>query len=80
MGEMSVHGLKGDTKIIWDPENPDEVENARECFNRLKAKRYVPFSVGRKGNKDERLTEFDPAEEKIIFTMPMAGGAGHAIC
>ena len=73
-GELRVLDETGDTKIVWDAEKPDEVENARESFNRLRKKGYAAFSVDRKGEKGRSITEFDPDAEKIILSPPIAGG------
>lgn len=64
----------GDSRIIWDPDNDDEVEAARQQFNTLVKKRFQAWSVNRKGDRDKNLTEFDPEAEKIIFTPPFVGG------
>ena len=69
-------GKNGDTKSIWDKNNPDEVEAARQQFNYLvKQKKYVAFHVeGDKGEKGSQMKEFDPKAERVIFVPPMAGG------
>lgn len=64
----------GDTKHIWDPSNADEVSEMRDLFNRMKAKGMQAWSVTRKGDKDRRVTEFDPQAEKIIFAPALVGG------
>jgi hypothetical protein len=74
-GEMAIMGRFGDIKTIWDSRNPDEVANAREQFDKLKAKKFVPFSVSKDGSKGEQIVgDFDPKIERIIFVPPMAGG------
>ena len=75
LNEMAIMGSSGDTKIIWDPDKFEEVENARRTFNDLvKIKKYAAFAVGRKGQKEDRITEFDPAEAQMILIPQMAGG------
>jgi hypothetical protein len=74
MGELSVLSAKGDTKLIWDAENQEEVDNARETFERLKKKGFAAFSVGKKGEQDTKISKFDPNLEKIIMVPPIAGG------
>ena len=73
-GEMSVLGMEGDTKVIWDSEKEDEVENARKTFNELTKKGYSAFSVKKLGAKGNRLDKFDPEEEKMILTPALQGG------
>jgi hypothetical protein len=66
-GEIAVMDGSGDTKIMWDPANADEVENARENFDRLKAKGFDAFKVADKGEPGERLDKFDPKAGRIIM-------------
>lgn len=71
---MSILDMTGDTKVIWDPKNPDEVDAARQQFNTLKAKGFLAFSVKKDGEKGVRIKEFDPEAEKIIMSpQPIAG-------
>jgi hypothetical protein len=69
-------GRKGDTRIIWNPRDDDEVASARSTFNELvNEKHFLAFKVQRGGGKGEQIKEFDPAAEKLIIAPPMAGGA-----
>lgn len=71
---MSILDMTGDTKVIWDPKSPVEVEAARQQFNTLKAAGYLAFSVKKDGEKGVRIKEFDPEAEKIIMSpQPVAG-------
>lgn len=72
--ELAIMNGSGDTKLIWDSENEDEVENAKETFNRLTKKGYAAFSVNTKGKQDEVIKKFDANAERIILIPPMAGG------
>lgn len=71
---LCVIDTTGDTKYIWDIDNEDEIEVARNTFNQLKEKRYIAYSVGRNGKKDEIINSFDPALGKIIMIPPVVGG------
>ena len=72
---FAVMGPEGDTKTIWDPEKPDEVENARRTFDTLKKKGYVAYRVqGKDGEKGEVMHEFDPKAARMIMALPMRGG------
>lgn len=73
-GEMSVLGREGDTKIIWDSENPDEVAHVRKIFEDLTQKGFSAFAVKRMGDQGERITKFDPEEEKMILVPQLRGG------
>lgn len=74
MHELAVMDRTGDTKLIWDSDKPDEVENARRSFNELKKKGYGIFHVDKSGEAAKRMHEFDPDAEKLIAIKPIAGG------
>ena len=74
-GAMSVLGEKGDTKYLWDKNQADEVEVARRTFREFRDKGYQAFRAeGKEGTKGERIHDFDPAAERIIFVRPARGG------
>ena len=75
-GEMSEINRSGDTRIIWDKDNPAEVAVAKSAFDTLVGKKkYSAFEVkGRKGDKGSQIRKFDPEAERIIMVPPMAGG------
>ena len=72
--EMSIIDRTGDTKLVWDGDNPDEVSNAKRTFDDLKKKGYVAYSVAKGGAKGEVLRTFDPEAEKLIMAPPLVGG------
>jgi hypothetical protein len=73
--ELIVLDSRGDTKLMWDAEKPEEVESARALFDSLKAKRYLAFSVqGKEGSRGELVQEFEPGLGRIILAPAMAGG------
>ncbi len=75
MSELAVMGVDGDTKIIWNRRNREEVDSARATFDRLRAKNFAAFSVrGEKGEKGEQIFKFDENAERIILVPPFAGG------
>lgn len=75
MPEMRMMGAAGDTKLIWNPDDKDEVKNAKRTFKDLVEKKgFLAFKVAEKGAKGEQITEFDEKAEKIIIAPPMAGG------
>jgi metallophosphoesterase superfamily enzyme len=73
-GVMVILDSSGDTKHIWDRNSTVEVEEARSLFDRMVKKGMQAWSVTRKGDKDQRITEFDPQAEKIIFAPALVGG------
>lgn len=72
--EMAVLDETGDTKLIWDEDNQDEVDAAKDMFDKLKKKGYLAYSVNKKGDKGEVLSKFDASVERIIMAPPMQGG------
>lgn len=70
------HAAKaGDTKVMWNPRDPDEVQTARKAYERLVRKGFRAFRVGSDGKAiTPAMTEFDPNAEKIILAPQMAGG------
>lgn len=72
---MAVLGQNGDTKHIWDPEKPAEVEAAKAVFDSLRKKGYMAFHVkGKQGEQGDQMREFDPAAGRLILVPQMAGG------
>lgn len=71
---LAVLDASGDTRIIWNPDNPDEVANAKRTFDDLKKKGYVAYAVKRDGEKGEVVKGFDPEAEKLILAPQMRGG------
>lgn len=72
---ISVLSGYGDIKKVWNAANTDEVEDARQSFNRMvKEKKYLAFKVTAAGDKGEQIREFDPAAGKMILVPPVAGG------
>lgn len=74
IGEMSIMGKEGDLKVIWDSEKADEVDAARAQFDALTKKGYLAFSVKKDGEKNEKISKFDPNMEKIILVPLQKGG------
>ena len=72
--EIAVLNKTGDTKLIFDPDNTDEVNAAREMFTGLKKKGHVAYKVSADGSKGEVIREFDPRCGKIIMAPAMVGG------
>lgn len=74
MGELRCLSKVGDTKVIWDPENRDEVDAAEEQFNTLIEKGFKAFSVSKNGRKGKEIFDFDPDAGKIIMVPTIVGG------
>jgi len=74
MGQLRAMGTAGDLKVIWDPDNEDEVAAAQQTFDDLRAKGFNAYRVRRRGEAGDVVKEFDPEAEKLILAPPMAGG------
>ena len=76
MGELRILDKDaGDLKVIWNPDNEDEVQAAQEQFDALRNKGYMAWNVGKLGRKtDNEIKEFDPDLEKMIITPPVKKG------
>lgn len=74
MGELRYLSGKGDSKVIWDPTNADEVEAAKAQFDILKGKGYKAFSVQKDGAKGKPMSKFRKTAGRIIMVPQIAGG------
>ena len=72
--EMTILDATGDTKVIFDPNNADEVDAARSTFNKLRGRGHVAYRVEGDGSKGTVMTEFDAAAGKIILAPALRGG------
>jgi hypothetical protein len=71
---LSVLDGTGDTRIEWNPSDPDEVEMARKAFKAAKDKKMLIYKTRADGSRAEQLREFDPHAERIIATRQTVGG------
>ena len=74
MGELRVIGRQGDSKVVWNSENAQEVGVARKVFEEYRSKGFTAFATTKAGRKGNLLVNFDPQAEEILFVPPMAGG------
>lgn len=74
-GVLSILDRTGDTKIMWDRNNPDDVATARRTFDEMvTGKRFRAFSVTASGGTGTMVSAFDPNAEKLILAAPLVGG------
>ena len=75
---MSVPTEKdGDKRVIWEKNDLEQIAEAQLAFNRLLEEGMEAHRVGTDGKKtSEKITEFDPHAEQIIFVQlqMVAGG------
>lgn len=65
----------GDTKVIWDPKNNDEIEAAEAQFDVLIDKGFKAYKVDKKGDKSgSPIKKFDPKAGKLIMVPAIVGG------
>lgn len=75
MSVMEIMDPKaGDTKIIWDPSNADEVANAKRTFDDLAAKGFTAYRVTEDGKTDALIRTFEPTAARLILKPAYAGG------
>lgn len=75
MGVLAVLDRSaGDTKIDWDPNSPDEIEQAQATFDSLLGKGYLAYRTDEMGKKGEQVKKFDPAAKRIVLSPPLVGG------
>ncbi len=73
-GQLCVLDQTGDTKVMWNRANPDEVDAARDTFNKLRKKGHIAYAVKPDGGQGAVVTEFDASLEKIILAPAVIGG------
>ena len=74
MGEMRCLNETGDTKMVCDPDNRDEVDAAKDQFNSLKKKGFTAYSVKKGGEKNKPIDSFDADAGMIIMVPKIVGG------
>ena len=76
MGTMRILDSSGDTQVTWEIDDVSAVRQAEELFARLTRERKIPFArqAGETADDVERMLDFDPRVEEIIWVRPLAGG------
>jgi len=64
----------GDLKVVWDPDNTDETDQAEKTFDEMIAKGFTAYAVDRKGEKAEVIQKFDPDADALILAPRVIGG------
>lgn len=73
-GELRTINRKGDLRIEWDSENKEEINAAREAFDKKIKAGWSAFREKTKGEKGEKIKEFNPESERVILIPPVSGG------
>ena len=74
---LHITDASGDTRVMWDPSNRDEVKVAKAAFDAAKKQGMVGYAVDDETGKAKRgevIAEFDPTAGKIIMTRQLQGG------
>lgn len=75
MNTLHITDESGDTRIMWDPANRDEVRTAKAAFDEAKKRGMLAYAVTPGGEQSgEVIRDFDPARGKIIMVRQTAGG------
>jgi hypothetical protein len=80
-GLLSTLDKSGDTRVMWDRNNKDEVSAARDTFEKLTRPKseggqgYLAYKAeGKRGEQGEQIRKFDKNAERIILVAPLVGG------
>ena len=73
-GLLSIADPTGDTRLMWDPRNKDEVETAKAAFKKAQDKGMLAYLVGEDGEQGEVIREFPKKAGKLIMTRQLVGG------
>jgi hypothetical protein len=73
---LSIASLEGDTRLMWNPANADEVATAQAAFDAARERGMLAYAVTEGGERDagQVIRTFDPTQAKIIMTNPTQGG------
>jgi hypothetical protein len=73
---LHITDASGDTRIMWDPANTDEVDTAKAAFDEGKRKGMLAYAVDPDsgGRTGEVIREFDPNKGKVIMVRQTVGG------
>lgn len=72
---LSITDGTGDTRIMWDPRDKDEVAAAEAAFDRAKEKGMLAYAVDDDGGRTgEVIRKFKKTAGKIIMVRQPQGG------
>jgi hypothetical protein len=73
---LHVMDATGDTRVMWDPANADEVAAARAAFKKAKDRGMLAYAVNPDSGErtGEVIREFDETRGKIIMVRQTQGG------
>jgi len=63
-----INQKDGDKRVVWNAMSMQEIQEAKEMFDKLVEEGMIPYNVDVKGKKTpEVMSEFDASAEEIIF-------------
>jgi hypothetical protein len=73
---LHITDASGDTRIMWNPRDKDEVAAAKAAFDAAKGRGMLAYSVDPESGDStgEVIREFDKKHGKIIMVRQTAGG------
>jgi hypothetical protein len=74
MGRLRVLGRGGDKEIPWDPEDREQLDDARFVFETLLREGYQAYSLEANGRSGEVLRRFEPEAHEIVLAPRFVGG------
>lgn len=76
MGTLTILDDKGDTKLTWEPNDPDSVKEAKKRFDDLKKQGYSAFAVETetKEVQGRRIDKFESDMGEVLMVPQRRGG------
>ena len=75
-GLLSIMDATGDTRIMWDPRNKDDLAAAKDAFDSARKRGMTVYLVDPESGESngEVVTEFPKKAGKLIAVRQMQGG------
>ena len=74
MGLLRVLNTGGDKEIPWNPEDREQLDDARFVFETLLREGYQAYSLEEDGRTGEVLRRFKPEAHEIVLAPRFRGG------
>lgn len=67
--QFALHILDetGDRRLIWNANQPEEIEEAAKLFDEYVKKGWKPYGIRVDGTKSRRIRHFNPVAQEIFF-------------
>lgn len=73
MPELNVLDHTGDTRVEWDPADPESVKIAKAAFKKGREKGHLAYRDNG-GDDREQIRKFDPTAGRIVLVPQTVGG------